>query len=541
MNYSINELEHHGILGMHWGVRRYQNKDGSLTPAGQARYNTGELSDETRQNIKKAAAIGAAAIGTAAIGYAIYKNPQKAKEYLGKAKNVSGKALNNIKNESISTVKKSVKASEKAATDAAIMTISATAITKIDQMFPENTDDERANTIAKIAKTSAKESVRTATMEARRATGSNRYGSSYSSGSNKGSQTSNSIGSPSGKPVDKSSEAYRQLFNGVSPETKATLKSMASKGYDIDQLEKYKSLNHSNISLTHYGLAGMHWGERRWQYADGRFNEAGKERYFGKGHRTSNSSEAPKQHESNSIAGGSLKKKPKVDTSGIGNTNVKMNELSPTKKETLRQAMDAVNPPNSVYKKERLMNCGNCVMAYEMRMRGEDVMAKNNTQGLAINSLKNMVADPKSNSFLEPEMKVPDLKMSDLYSKKKMDERSKAVQKSIADSIRNSYDDDGRGCCFVPTLYGSHWISWEKNGNDVTFLNPQNPNYDLDRSFFGNYIKTSHPLAQTTVIRLDNVKIDSRVNEIITSAKNPDLTATYDTYQDVPEEYRPKR
>ena len=31
-------LEHHGILGQKWGVRRYQNKDGTLTPAGKRRY-----------------------------------------------------------------------------------------------------------------------------------------------------------------------------------------------------------------------------------------------------------------------------------------------------------------------------------------------------------------------------------------------------------------------------------------------------------------------------------------------------------------------
>lgn len=35
---DYNELQHHGILGQKWGVRRFQNRDGSLTPAGKKRY-----------------------------------------------------------------------------------------------------------------------------------------------------------------------------------------------------------------------------------------------------------------------------------------------------------------------------------------------------------------------------------------------------------------------------------------------------------------------------------------------------------------------
>lgn len=37
-NHSMN-LEHHGIKGQRWGVRRYQSADGSLTAAGKKRYD----------------------------------------------------------------------------------------------------------------------------------------------------------------------------------------------------------------------------------------------------------------------------------------------------------------------------------------------------------------------------------------------------------------------------------------------------------------------------------------------------------------------
>lgn len=36
-----NELMHHGIFGQRWGIRRYQNKDGSLTAVGRARQRSG--------------------------------------------------------------------------------------------------------------------------------------------------------------------------------------------------------------------------------------------------------------------------------------------------------------------------------------------------------------------------------------------------------------------------------------------------------------------------------------------------------------------
>ena len=90
-------LEHYGIKGMKWGIRRFQNADGTLTAAGRKRRSE-MTSEEKKQQNKKIAKVGvgiAAGMSVAAAAYYVHKHPE-----------AIGKVMSQFKNTKMSDVSK---------------------------------------------------------------------------------------------------------------------------------------------------------------------------------------------------------------------------------------------------------------------------------------------------------------------------------------------------------------------------------------------------------------------------------------------------
>ncbi len=50
---ELHALYHHGVKGQKWGIRRYQNEDGTFTDAGKARYKVNDSGNPTGSGIRK--------------------------------------------------------------------------------------------------------------------------------------------------------------------------------------------------------------------------------------------------------------------------------------------------------------------------------------------------------------------------------------------------------------------------------------------------------------------------------------------------------
>lgn len=99
--YAVNTdsyLQHFGVKGMHWGIRRYENEDGSLTPAGRRRYKVDSYAEKKYVGERKRALDQAKATsGKKSQEYAKAKaDLRSAKQYVGEQKRIRRSLNNNL-------------------------------------------------------------------------------------------------------------------------------------------------------------------------------------------------------------------------------------------------------------------------------------------------------------------------------------------------------------------------------------------------------------------------------------------------------------
>lgn len=280
-------LTHHGIKGMKWGVRRYQNSDGSYTPQGKARRNS---SNSNIKQIAKKVAIGLGAAGVATGGLYL-ANKVSANKSMDNVREAGGAASGGSHSSIGVSAKKSIDNARKAVNEAKKLGDENLRIADEESKRISNPNISREEIRKSFNKVN---DVANKSMDAEK--------KAYKAVQTANSKNNHDIGDD-----DVSSFPYR-IVDDYMPSFGPGRWFTALKTYhpDIYESEYKKADDHwterernrayeqagtwtpsplehadiySNNYLAHHGIRGMKWGVRRFEDASGHLTPAGKRRY----------------------------------------------------------------------------------------------------------------------------------------------------------------------------------------------------------------------------------------------------------------------
>ena len=172
------------------------------------------------------------------------------------------------------------------------------------------------------------------------------------------------------------------------------------------------------------------------------------------------------------------------------------------KMSNIEKQMLRVNPFYTTVNQGSFMNCGNCTIALEARLRGLPYAAKQNPNGMTWSSFLSNFKGLSEKSFTN---------LDDIIDPKN-------VKASIENGIANAYDDGARGAIVLNHNNGAHFFNWTKEGGKVKFYDAQNPKADLDalfkdykRAIFNSKTTASGVGVETKAVRLDNLEFNDDI------------------------------
>lgn len=247
--FSVEDcLEHHGIRGQKWGIRRFQRPDGTRTAAGKRREREGykeendnpSTSSNNAQNAGSKSGIdkgkvikGAAIASSVALGAALLANPGT-RNVLAKYGKTAMDAVTSDKAKAMYKkagvgLKNSAQRAGKAMLDGALASAGGIAIVKLSQkMAPKADATEFERNANKIAVDSVSAGIRSITKA---------NGGNFNQGGN----------NPNLK-VNKSSKEYNDLFKGLDDDARRQIKEEANKGATMEELEELRrNLAHTDF------------------------------------------------------------------------------------------------------------------------------------------------------------------------------------------------------------------------------------------------------------------------------------------------------